>query len=73
MDFLSQLCLSKELAKKEAALKDDVLKQKASIQRLLHLKSEVVESDLGFILLYQITKISFHNFLGTSWSNLTGA
>ncbi|XP_030457207.1 uncharacterized protein LOC115678050 [Syzygium oleosum] len=38
-----ELCLSKELAKREAALKDDVLKQKASIQRLLHLKSEELD------------------------------
>lgn len=73
MWILSQLCLSKELAEKEAALKDDVLKQKASIQQLLHLKSQVIESGVGFILFYQITKISFHNFPGTSWSNLTGA
>ncbi|XP_030540940.1 uncharacterized protein LOC115748564 [Rhodamnia argentea] len=38
-----ELCLSKELAKKEAALKDDVLKQKASIQQLLHLKSQELD------------------------------
>ncbi|KAF8017067.1 hypothetical protein BT93_H2320 [Corymbia citriodora subsp. variegata] len=38
-----ELCISKELAKREAALKDNVLKQKASIQRLLHLKSEELD------------------------------
>ncbi|KAI3411227.1 RING-type domain-containing protein [Psidium guajava] len=38
-----ELCLSKELSKKEAALKDDVLKQKASIQQLLHLKSQELD------------------------------
>lgn len=38
-----ELCISRELAKKEAALKDDVLKQKASIQQLLHLKSKELD------------------------------
>lgn len=49
-----ELCLSKELAEKEAALKDDVLKQKASIQQLLHLKSqELDKTTLEFLRLQE--------------------
>lgn len=40
--ILGQLCHCKELVKREVALKDDAVKQKATIQQLLHLKSQVL-------------------------------
>ncbi|XP_057981377.1 uncharacterized protein LOC131166808 [Malania oleifera] len=42
-DLNEELCLFKEATRMEAALKNDALKQKASIQRMFHLKSEELE------------------------------
>lgn len=39
--YIVQLSMCKEELKKEAAMKDDALKQKTVTQQLLHLKSKV--------------------------------
>lgn len=42
-DVNGQLCSCKELAKQEAALKNEALKQRTSMQQMLHMKSEELE------------------------------
>ncbi|KAL0008418.1 hypothetical protein SO802_009920 [Lithocarpus litseifolius] len=42
-DVNDQLCSCKELAKQEAALKNEALKQRTSMQQMLHMKSEELE------------------------------